>query len=626
MPSPQFLQHCGIDGKPHGLEDIDRQQFAPAHGGKRVLEVLVTQSWHRRSHFLLDENPLHLGQHLLDDLAAQPRELLSRGGPGGAADRGPGLAGDRQSLPGGGRRLGFGTDDIDLVAILQFGDQRRMAAIDLGAHAAIAHRSVNGIGKIDGRGSLGQGYELALWGKTEHLIMKQFKLRVLEEFARGFALLQHFHQMPEPAVGVRFRRRRPEAVERFLGVGRVLVHRVRGHAPLGDLVHQPCPDLHFDAHVMRTDHRRMDRPVVVLLRRRDIILEAARNRPVGAVDDAQRAITLVDGADHHPESENVGELTQRQKFPLHLAEDRVRPLLAPVDFRLDAVFGQLLRYFLFDRRQDATAFGMQLGEPVGDDAVGLRVQGLEGNVLKLVAQRLHAHAAGQWRVDFHRLLGDSQPLLGLHMIERPHVVQPVGELDQQHPHVLGHRQQQFPQIFGLGGFLGDQVELGDLGQPIDQRGDLAAEFFLDFLVGCLGILHRIVKQRRGDRRGIELHFGEDRGHFERMVEISLAGRAFLVAVRLHRIDIGAVEKILIRVGIILRDPLHQFVLPHHRVSVRQKRPDTSPALIILDASRLSSRCAGCPGFRLAACLRGRGEGLPRSSAPFPAGPDRPLDH
>jgi hypothetical protein len=46
------------------------------------------------------------------------------------------------------------------------------------------------------------------------------------------------------------------------------------------------------------------------------------------------------------------------------------------------------------------------------------------------------------------------------MFERPHVVQAVGELHQQHAHILRHGKQQLPEVFGLRRFLGDQIELG----------------------------------------------------------------------------------------------------------------------------------------------------------------------
>ena len=224
-----------------------------------------------------------------------------------------------------------------------------MAAVDLGAHAAVAHRGVHGIGEVDGRGALRQRDELALGREAEHLVVEQFELGVLEEFRGALALLQHLDQVAQPAVGVGFGSGRAEAVQRLLGVGRVLVDRVGGNTALGDFMHQPGADLHFDAHVVRADDGGVDRAVVVLLRRRDVVLEAARHGAVGAVDDAERPVALVHRADDDAEAEDVGELAERQMLALHLAPDRVGPLLAAIDLGLDAVLGQLLRQFLLDR-------------------------------------------------------------------------------------------------------------------------------------------------------------------------------------------------------------------------------------------------------------------------------------
>ena len=396
---------------------------------------------------------------------------------------------------------------------------------------------------------------------------------MLEELLRALALLQHLDEMAEPPVGIRFGGRRPEPVERLARIGGILVERVGRDAPLGDLVHQPGADLHLDPHVMGADHGGMQRAVIVLLRRRDIVLEAAGNGAPGAVHDAKRPVALVGGSHQHPEAENVGELAKRQMLALHLAPDRERPFLAAMDLRLDAVLFQLDGQRLFDLAQHVAAFGVQLLQPLGDDPVGVGIEHLEGDVLEFVAHRLHAHAAGERRIDVHGFLGDADALFGIDVIEGAHVVQPVGELDQQHAHVARHGEQQLAQVFGLRRLLGDQIELGDLGEPVDQRGDLLAELLLDLLVRRLRVLDRVVQQGRGDGGIVELHLGEDGGDFERMIEIGLARGALLVAMRLHGIDIGAVEQILIRVGIVFHDPLDQLVLPHHAGSLRQKRPD-----------------------------------------------------
>ena len=64
---------------------------------------------------------------------------------------------------------------------------------------------------------------------------------------------------------------------------------------------------------------------------------------------------------------------------------------------------------------------------------------------------------------------------------------------------------------------------------------------------------------------VDLELGQDGRDFERMGEIGIARRPLLAAVRLHREDIGAVQQILVGVRIVAADPLHQLVLPHHRL-------------------------------------------------------------
>jgi hypothetical protein len=149
-------------------------------------------------------------------------------------------------------------------------------------------------------------------------------------------------------------------------------------------------------------------------------------------------------------------------------------------------------------------------------------------------------------------------------------VQPVGQLDQQHAHVIGDGEQQLAQILGLLGLLRDQIELLDLGQALDQRTDLRAEQPVDLVAGRSRVLDGIVQQRRDDGGVIELEIGEDRRHFERMREIGIARGARLRAVRAHGIDIGAVEQRLVGLGIVPAHALDELVLPHHDSLTRER--------------------------------------------------------
>jgi hypothetical protein len=118
---------------------------------------------------------------------------------------------------------------------------------------------------------------------------------------------------------------------------------VRGDAVFGDLVHLLGADLQLDALVAGTDHGGVDRAIVVLLRRRDVVLEAAGHHRPGGVHDAERAVAGSRRRSHDAEAEDVGQLLEADRLALHLGPDRKRLLAPAIDLRGDAV---LLRSFL----------------------------------------------------------------------------------------------------------------------------------------------------------------------------------------------------------------------------------------------------------------------------------------
>ena len=106
---------------------------------------------------------------------------------------------------------------------------------------------------------------------------------------------------------------------------------------------------------------------------------------------------------------------------------------------------------------------------------------------------MHAHAAGEGGIDVERLLGNPPATFRLHVAEGTHVVQPVGELDEKHAHVVGNREQQLAQVLGLLGFLGDEVELFQLCQAIDERADVGAEHLVDFAARGRRVFDRVMQ-------------------------------------------------------------------------------------------------------------------------------------
>ncbi len=127
---------------------------------------------------------------------------------------------------------------------------------------------------------------------------------------------------------------------------------MRGDAVFGDLVHGLRADLKLDALVLGTDDSGVDRAIIVLLRRGDVVLEAPRNEGPGVVNDAQDTVTIRDVAHHHPEAQDIRQLLEGDALALHLPPDGIGPLLASLHIALDSVGGEFPAQIVLDEGDD----------------------------------------------------------------------------------------------------------------------------------------------------------------------------------------------------------------------------------------------------------------------------------
>ena len=129
-----------------------------------------------------------------------------------------------------------------------------------------------------------------------------------------------------------------------------------------------------------------------------------------------------------------------------------------------------------------------------------------------------------------------------HRGDRAHVVQPVGELDDEHPQVARHRHEHLAHRRGLLRLARVELDALELGDAVDDRGDLVAEVGLDVGERDLGVLDGVVEQGGGDGDLVEADVGDDAGDGERMVDVALAAGAQLAAVGLGGHLVGAVDR------------------------------------------------------------------------------------
>ncbi|MNY02377.1 hypothetical protein D3C86_1349490 [compost metagenome] len=389
---------------------------------------------------------------------------------------------------------------------------------------------------------------------------------MFEEFFRAVAFGERFDGVAQPGIGVAFPRK-----QIALPVFAILIERMGGNAEFGDLVHALGADLQLDALARGSDDGGVDGAIVVLLRRGDVILEATRHHAPAGVHDAQRPVAGGNIVNQNAETVNIRKLLEGKRLRLHLAENRMRLFLPPFYVGPDqTVRHEKLTQLVLDLLDQAFIARFQFLQAVRHRLIGFRVEITEGQVLQLVAHVLHAHAAGERRIDFHGLFGNAAALVGRHVFHGAHIVQAVGELDQENAHVVGNGEQQLAKVFGLFRLAGNEVELLELGEAFHQPADIFAEQLVDFRAGGGGVLDRIVQQRHRDGRFVEMHFCEDRGNFQRMRDIGVAIGPLLLAVFLHGVNIGLVQQGLIRIRFVFLNPLNEFVLPHHAIFHKKK--------------------------------------------------------
>ncbi len=106
----------------------------------------------------------------------------------------------------------------------------------------------------------------------------------------------------------------------------------------------------------------------------------------------------------------------------------------------------------------------------------------------------------------------------------------VGQLDQDHAKVPHHRQQHLAEAFGLRLLAALELDLIELGHPIDDLGHIVPEAGGDLFLGRGGVLDDIVQDRRDQRVGVQVQFGEDFRGRHRMGDVRLPAQPLLAQV------------------------------------------------------------------------------------------------
>ena len=171
-------------------------------------------------------------------------------------------------------------------------------------------------------------------------------------------------------------------------------------------------------------------------------------------------------------------------------------LHAAIHGGLDALLPEPRHDPVVDGGHEPVVFRCLLVQRLGDLPVAHRVEIFQAEVLQLPLHLLHAQPVGDGRVDLHGLEGFLLLLLRRLVLHGAHVVEPVGDLDEDDADVLAHGHQHLPQVLHLLLLLGGVMDTGQLADALHQVRHRGGEQLADLLMGGVGVLDGVVEQGR----------------------------------------------------------------------------------------------------------------------------------
>ena len=135
---------------------------------------------------------------------------------------------------------------------------------------------------------------------------------------------------------------------------------------------------------------------------------------------------------------------------LHFPPDGKWPLLPSIDTRLQSPRCQQRAECIGNLVKHITALLVQIVQPFKQQVAGIRIDFTEGKVFQLLTKCLHTHATGERRKNIQCFLRNALAfVIRFYEMQCPHIVQTVGQLNQQNANIIGGGKQQFAEVFGL---------------------------------------------------------------------------------------------------------------------------------------------------------------------------------
>ncbi len=241
--------------------------------------------------------------------------------------------------------------------------------------------------------------------------------------------------------------------------GSFLVTPVGGDPVFSRPMHLLGPDLDFKGNTPVAYNRGVEGLIAIALGHGDVVAKTPGNGLIKLVDQAQDGIAFADCGHDNPGGKEVVDLIQLLVLDLHLPVDAVKMFGPAFDLSRNPHGRNLEGQFFRDLAQILFPIRPPLRQHTPQLIVGIGIQITKTQVFQLPLDPVDTQAGRQGGIDIQGLPGRCHLLVRLLEFHGPHIVEAVGQLDQDHPDVPGHGQEHLAEILGL------HLLLGGIGNP-----------------------------------------------------------------------------------------------------------------------------------------------------------------
>ena len=277
------------------------------------------------------------------------------------------------------------------------------------------------------------------------------------------------------------------------------------------------------------------------LRHGDIVLEATRHGVPQRMHGAQNRIAVAhrfhDNA-HRDEVVNLGKALAALR---HLLIDGIQVLRAAGDMRVSDAHA---RQFGIERFDNGSQIRLTLVATLGDQAADLlelrRLKVIKREVFKLPLDGADTQPMRDRRINFKRLARLEDASILLQRAQGAHIVQAVGEFDNNHANVFAHGNEHL--AHGRRLLIGEALDFDarDFRDSTWLRRPTRQELLFR-ATAANSVFDRVMKKGSAQRVDIHAQIGQNERDLDRMDDIRLAALTFHALVRRARVFVGALE-------------------------------------------------------------------------------------